>query len=339
MITSMQSSLKIIRQVCGWSAQKLGEYMGVTRQTINNIENQKTSMSATQYVALCAVLDKKVKGQPHLMQALVAVLSGNAQYNKLETNQFCNNDDGVNLVDSPFSNIDNNTSFLEKWFLSFPEVKFNVEPLNAGGVFDEKGLRAIAKHYKVFVNADTLEHIKAEDFFNKFALLLNEFNNKIIVPLRVIKFMQDNMLSFNPDIYIPAKRGLNLLAKLQSKGVVDIRGEASDDAVNNLIQSVFAKHRTAYRLVLLTQNKELAEDILALNNSKAIKGYTIVAGKLNNDGIVEEFNEFELEDIDLCEDKNDVVDEAINDLKQEESNEQGSEDENKIEPLGWDSIG
>lgn len=336
MINSMQSSLKIVRQVCGWSAQELGEYMGLTRQTINNIENQKTSMSATQYVALCAVLDRKVKEQPHLMQALLAVLSGNDEYNKLVTNKFDNNRDVIDLLESPFGNTDNNISFLEKWFSSFPEVKNNQESLNDGYVFDEKGLITIAKYYKVFVNADTLEHIKAEEFFGKFTLLLKKFNNKIIVPLRVIKFMQDNMLSFNPDVYIPAKRGLNLLAKLQSKGVVDIRGELSDDTVNNLIQSIFAKHRTTYRLVLLTQNKELAEDVLALNNSKAIKGYIIVAGKLNNDGIVEEFNE--LEDIDLYENKNNIVEEVINDLKEEKAFEKLSQNESVIEALGWECI-
>lgn len=44
---------------------------------------------------------------------------------------------------------------------------------------------------------------------------------------------------------------------------------------------VFAKHKTSYRLVFLTSNKEPAEDALTLNKSKAIKGYTIVSRKLN----------------------------------------------------------
>lgn len=321
MINSMQSSLKVVRQICGWSAQELGEYIGVTRQTINNIENQKTSMSATQYVALCAVLDKKVKEEPHIMQTVVAVLSGNDRSNKQKENQFFNNDDGVILEDGLLGNIDNNTTFLEKWFLSFPKVKFNTELLNNGEVFNEKGLITIAKHYKVFVNADTLGHTKAEEFFDKFTLLLKEFNNKIIVPLRVIKLMQDNILSFNSDVYIPAKRGLNLLAKLQAKGVIDIRGEASDNAVNNLIQSVFAKHRTTYRLLLLTQNEELAEDILTLNNSKTIKGYPIVAGKLNDDGILEEFNDFSLEDLEIEEDSIDVIYNDISDVIDESEDE------------------
>lgn len=349
MINTMQNSLKVVRQVCGWSAHELGEYIGVTRQTINNIENQKTSMSATQYIALCAVLDKKIKEEPHLMQTVVAVLSGNDKNNKQEENQFLNNDDGVILEDYPLGNINNNTTFLEKWFLSFPKVKFNNEYLNDGEVFDAKGLRTIAKHYKVFVNSDTLGQIKAEEFFDKFALLLNEFNNKIIVPLRVIKFMQDNILSFNPDVYIPAKRGLNLLAKLQSKGVIDIRGEASDNAVNNLIQSVFAKHRTTYRLLLLTQNKELAEDILTLNNSKTIKGYPIVVGKLNDDGIIEEFNDFSLEDLEFEEEETQYeleeqeedyedIEEGLREENQEKAKEIENQGEVNIEAFGWDSI-
>jgi len=55
-IKNMQNNLRLVRHAAGWSAQELGELIGVTRQTINNIENHKTPLSATQYVALCAML-------------------------------------------------------------------------------------------------------------------------------------------------------------------------------------------------------------------------------------------------------------------------------------------
>lgn len=59
-ITRLQESLQLIRQAGGWSAEEFGEMIGVTKQTISNLENKKTVMSKTQYIAIRAVLDWEV---------------------------------------------------------------------------------------------------------------------------------------------------------------------------------------------------------------------------------------------------------------------------------------
>lgn len=46
-ITRLQNSLQLIRQAGGWSAEEFGEMIGVTKQTISNLENKKTIMSKT----------------------------------------------------------------------------------------------------------------------------------------------------------------------------------------------------------------------------------------------------------------------------------------------------
>lgn len=59
-ITRLQNSLQLIRQAGGWSAEEFGEMIGVTKQTISNLENKKTIMSKTQYIAIRAVLDWEI---------------------------------------------------------------------------------------------------------------------------------------------------------------------------------------------------------------------------------------------------------------------------------------
>ena len=59
-ITRLQESLQLIRQAGGWSAEEFEEMIGVTKQTISNLENKKTVMSKTQYIAIRAVLDWEV---------------------------------------------------------------------------------------------------------------------------------------------------------------------------------------------------------------------------------------------------------------------------------------
>ncbi len=74
LIRNLQKNLKLVRQAAGWEQQQLADLIGVSRQTINNIENQKSPMSATQYVAISAMLDWRQKEKPGLNNVIEAVL-------------------------------------------------------------------------------------------------------------------------------------------------------------------------------------------------------------------------------------------------------------------------
>lgn len=56
-IKRMQENLSVIRSVARWNTERLGEEIGVSRQTINSLESNKTSMTKTQYLALRAVFN------------------------------------------------------------------------------------------------------------------------------------------------------------------------------------------------------------------------------------------------------------------------------------------
>ena len=55
-IKRFQENLALIRKILGLSEKELGDQIGVTRQTISSIENQKTKMNRTQYLALRMVI-------------------------------------------------------------------------------------------------------------------------------------------------------------------------------------------------------------------------------------------------------------------------------------------
>ena len=63
-ISKLQDSLSMIRKAGGWSAEEFGNMIGVTKQTISNLENKKTPMSKTQYIAIRAVLDYEMAERP-----------------------------------------------------------------------------------------------------------------------------------------------------------------------------------------------------------------------------------------------------------------------------------
>lgn len=63
-IKRLQDNLQIIRRAGGWTAEEFGEMIGVTKQTISNLENSRTPMTKTQYIAIRTVLDYEIQNNP-----------------------------------------------------------------------------------------------------------------------------------------------------------------------------------------------------------------------------------------------------------------------------------
>lgn len=63
-IENMQAKFKEIRLVFGFSVTKFADILGVTRQTIYNIENGKTKMNTVQYLAMRALISDLLENAP-----------------------------------------------------------------------------------------------------------------------------------------------------------------------------------------------------------------------------------------------------------------------------------
>lgn len=56
-IQIMQDNLCELRKISGWTAETLARKLGVTKQTISNLENQKVKLSRMQYIAIRSVFE------------------------------------------------------------------------------------------------------------------------------------------------------------------------------------------------------------------------------------------------------------------------------------------
>ena len=56
-IDKLQHNLPSLRKLAGWTAEDLAKKVGVTKQTISNLETGRTSMNKMQYIALRSILD------------------------------------------------------------------------------------------------------------------------------------------------------------------------------------------------------------------------------------------------------------------------------------------
>ncbi len=63
-IEKLQKNLQAIRQAGGWTAEEFGNMIGVTKQTVRNLENHVTEMTKTQYIATRTILDYETEHNP-----------------------------------------------------------------------------------------------------------------------------------------------------------------------------------------------------------------------------------------------------------------------------------
>jgi len=73
-IIRMQENLLLLRRTVGWTAEEFGEKIGVTRQTINNIERGRNKLTKTQYIAMRSVLDAEMAQAPEDTKMLKVLL-------------------------------------------------------------------------------------------------------------------------------------------------------------------------------------------------------------------------------------------------------------------------
>lgn len=72
--TKLQTNLSSLRKIAGWTAETLGDKVGVTKQTISNLETGRTTISKIQYIAIRAVFDYEANNNDNLKNALHLVL-------------------------------------------------------------------------------------------------------------------------------------------------------------------------------------------------------------------------------------------------------------------------
>ena len=73
-IENMQNKVKLIRQILGISIYECSNLLGVSRQTLYNIENHKKTLTKMQYLAFRMLISLSVKEHPEKKQIISTIL-------------------------------------------------------------------------------------------------------------------------------------------------------------------------------------------------------------------------------------------------------------------------
>ena len=152
---------------------------------------------------------------------------------------------------------------------------------------EKEKLEEYCKKYKIFIDTCSLLTPESDKFWVNIIPLLHMYNNKIIIPFRCIQEVEKHLN--NHKLSERAKICIQQLNKLVKSGDIEIRGESNDSFPDNIFQFVFTKFRIDYEMLLITQDNNLAKDILALNDSKSVKANEVKVNRINKNGFLSEF--------------------------------------------------
>lgn len=160
-------------------------------------------------------------------------------------------------------------------------------------------IEVVVKDFKIFIDTCSLLSDEADKFWANIVPLLQRYGKTIIIPYRVYEEL-DKFASnpsqctqrkpSNPNLNKQAIKAKNNVAMLQKAGLVEVFGNSSDNFADNVFQTVFTQFRLKYNLLLITQDSNLANDIVNISKSKAVNtNNQILVKRINKYGFLSTF--------------------------------------------------
>ena len=137
-------------------------------------------------------------------------------------------------------------------------------------------LEETVKKYLIFIDTCSLMNENADQFWGNIIPLLLRENKQIIVPLQVCREVEKHAKA--PEHVDPRRsqlacKALSTIDRLQKANLITIYGDDNDRLfADNVFQTVFTRFRLRYDLLLITQDHNLAADIMNIRSSKAVNG-------------------------------------------------------------------
>ncbi|WP_461811496.1 PIN domain-containing protein [Faecalimonas sp.] len=160
---------------------------------------------------------------------------------------------------------------------------------NEKEAYAKKVLESYVKDRKIFIDTCSILHFASDKFWMHMIPFLQRYQNKVIVPLRVIEELEKHADSMKPDLAEKSKNSLKIIQQLICAGLVEVKGEKNDNFADNVFQMVFTKFRIEHKLLLITQDNNLAKDIIVLNKTQSVQGKPIYVKRINQYGFLSNF--------------------------------------------------
>lgn len=152
----------------------------------------------------------------------------------------------------------------------------------------ENKLDYFVEKCEMYIDTCSLLHFASMDFFDNVEAMLSKYSKQIYVLSGGVKELEKHSLN-SEDVGLAsnAKKTLRIIKMYIENNLISI--VENDDFVDNAFLTLFTNLRMNHYPLLITQDKNLANDILNLNNTLSVKANKVRVAKINQYGFLSEF--------------------------------------------------
>ena len=152
-------------------------------------------------------------------------------------------------------------------------------------------LENYVKEFKIFVDTCSILYDQGDDFWIRLVDLLVTHQRFIFIPVSVANELErvaSNKLS-SDELKNLARQRIEMLNKMIRYGLVKIYGTGKDTFSDNIFLAAFTHYRMTAKLLLITQDNDLAKDILRLNESLSTQANKVEVKRIFGNGELHNF--------------------------------------------------
>ena len=152
----------------------------------------------------------------------------------------------------------------------------------------EQKLEFFIENCEIYIDTCSLLHFASIEFFDNAETFLTNHSKQIFVLSGGIKeLVKHSMNTEDSNLASNAKKTLKIIEMFKQNNLISIIEK--DGFVDNAFLTLFTNLRMGCYPLLITQDKDLAKDILDLNNTRSVKANKVRVAKINQYGFLSEF--------------------------------------------------
>ena len=148
-----------------------------------------------------------------------------------------------------------------------------------------ENMSSLIRDYKTFIDLSSLLAPQSLKAMPHLIEMLDQNKRKLFLPKSASDALNHTAKEGDDETRNIAQNSIKHLKMLQSKGLLDIRGGVTENSTSaqDIYQSC-AHFRMQHPLLVITQDKDLTTDLIALNRQESARGYVVRAKKFNKYG-------------------------------------------------------
>lgn len=262
LLQGVQRSMRLLRLHLDISGQELADYIGVTRQTINNFEKEHREMGIPYFLAFCSLLDEICRAYSSFKKPLMFIIKNNL------VNKECFSED---------------IPLLSQWFSTFAHLsdyyENNLECSDAVLAIEDEILQ---KAERIYVDTSFLLQEGATEFLLRFSIKLKTQKKYLSISSYVINKLRNCKIEYVGRDKVLAIVAYSALIKLGDKNLVDVNYEVKEP-INDYEHLVGFPVKDCYNkfVAILVGETAMAKKLAIIMENHGIEG---CLGRLDDNG-------------------------------------------------------